>query len=29
MELVQPGLGLIIWMTISFALLIWILGKFA
>ena len=29
MELVQPGLGLIVWMTISFALLIWILGKFA
>ncbi|MCB2220895.1 MAG: F0F1 ATP synthase subunit B [Bacteroidetes bacterium] len=29
MELVQPGLGLIFWMTISFALLIWILAKFA
>lgn len=29
MELVQPGLGLIFWMTISFGLLIWILGKFA
>jgi F-type H+-transporting ATPase subunit b len=29
MELVQPGLGLIFWMTISFAILIWILGKFA
>lgn len=29
MELVQPGLGLIVWMTISFSLLLWILGKFA
>jgi len=29
MELVQPGLGLIFWMTISFAILIWILAKFA
>jgi F-type H+-transporting ATPase subunit b len=29
MELVQPGLGLIFWMTISFALLLWILAKFA
>ncbi len=29
MELVQPGLGLIVWMTVAFALLIWILGKFA
>lgn len=29
MELVQPGLGLIFWMTISFGLLIWILTKFA
>lgn len=29
MELVQPGIGLIIWMTIAFALLIWILSKFA
>lgn len=29
MELVQPGLGLIFWMTISFGILIWILGKFA
>jgi len=29
MELVQPGLGLIIWMTIAFSILLWILGKFA
>jgi F-type H+-transporting ATPase subunit b len=29
MELVQPGLGLIVWMTVAFSLLIWILGKFA
>lgn len=29
MELVQPGIGPIVWMTITFALLIWILGKFA
>ena len=29
MELVQPGLGLIFWMTIAFAILIWILTKFA
>jgi F-type H+-transporting ATPase subunit b len=29
MELVQPGIGLIIWMTIAFALLLWILAKFA
>ncbi len=29
MELVQPGLGLIIWMTIAFAILLWILAKFA
>ena len=29
MELVQPGLGLIFWMTIAFGLLLWILGKFA
>ncbi len=29
MELVQPGLGLIVWMTIAFGLLIFILGKFA
>ena len=29
MELVQPGLGLVFWMTLSFGTLIWILGKFA
>jgi F-type H+-transporting ATPase subunit b len=29
MELVQPGIGLIFWMTIAFALLIFILAKFA
>lgn len=29
MELVNPGLGLIFWMTISFALVLFILGKFA
>ncbi len=29
MELVQPGLGLIIWMTVAFSLLLWILAKFA
>lgn len=29
MELVQPGIGLIFWMTLSFAILIWLLAKFA
>jgi len=29
MELVNPGIGLIIWMTFSFALLIFILGRYA
>ncbi|MFC2101256.1 F0F1 ATP synthase subunit B [Bacteroidota bacterium] len=29
MELVNPGIGLIFWMTLSFGLVIWILGKFA
>jgi F-type H+-transporting ATPase subunit b len=29
MELVSPGIGLIFWMTLIFALLIFILGKFA
>ena len=29
MELVQPGIGLIFWMTLAFGLLLWILGKFA
>ncbi|MDZ7742613.1 MAG: F0F1 ATP synthase subunit B [Bacteroidota bacterium] len=29
MELVQPGIGLIFWMTLSFGIVIWILAKFA
>ncbi|MEZ5198021.1 MAG: F0F1 ATP synthase subunit B [Bacteroidales bacterium] len=29
MELVQPGIGLIFWMTVAFSLLLWILAKFA
>jgi len=29
MELITPGLGLIFWMTLSFGLLVFILGKFA
>lgn len=29
MELVTPGIGLIIWMTLAFAVLVWILAKFA
>jgi F-type H+-transporting ATPase subunit b len=29
MELVQPGIGLIFWMTLSFGILIWVLGKYA
>ncbi|MCB0807138.1 MAG: F0F1 ATP synthase subunit B [Bacteroidales bacterium] len=29
MELVQPGIGLIFWMTLAFGILIFILGKFA
>lgn len=29
MELVSPGIGLIFWMTLAFAILLWILGKFA
>lgn len=29
MELIQPGIGLIFWMTIGFLLLLWILAKFA
>ena len=29
MELVQPGIGLIIWMTLSFAVVLWVLTKFA
>jgi F-type H+-transporting ATPase subunit b len=29
MELITPGLGLIFWMTLSFLLIVYILGKFA
>jgi len=29
MELIQPGIGLIFWMTLSFAAVIYILGRFA
>ena len=29
MELVTPHIGLIFWMTLSFSIVIWILGKFA
>lgn len=29
MELINPGIGLIFWMTISFSLILFILGKFA
>lgn len=29
MELIQPGLGLIFWMLLSFSILLFILGKFA
>lgn len=29
MELIQPGIGLIFWMTISFGAVIFILGKYA
>jgi F-type H+-transporting ATPase subunit b len=29
MELINPGLGLIFWMTLAFLLLLFILGKFA
>jgi len=29
MELVSPGIGLIFWMTLTFVLLVFILGKFA
>ncbi len=29
MEIVQPGIGLIFWMTLSFAILLWVLAKFA
>lgn len=29
MELIQPGLGLIFWMTLSFGLVLFVLGKYA
>lgn len=29
MELVKPGIGLIFWMTLSFAIILWVLAKFA
>jgi F-type H+-transporting ATPase subunit b len=29
MELVSPGIGLIFWMTLSFLLVVWLLGRFA
>lgn len=29
MELVQPGIGLIFWMTLSFGIVLWILRKYA
>lgn len=29
MELVQPGIGLIIWMTLAFSIVLWVLAKFA
>ena len=29
MELVNPGIGLILWMTVAFAAILYILGKFA
>jgi F-type H+-transporting ATPase subunit b len=29
MELIQPGIGLIFWMTLSFGIVLFILGKFA
>jgi F-type H+-transporting ATPase subunit b len=29
MELVQPGIGLIFWMALTFGLLLWVLSKFA
>lgn len=29
MELVNPGIGLVFWMTVSFAILLWILAKYA
>jgi len=29
MDLVQPGLGLVIWMTVAFLIVLFLLGKFA
>ncbi|MDR2122062.1 MAG: F0F1 ATP synthase subunit B [Flavobacteriaceae bacterium] len=29
MDLLTPDIGLVVWMTISFVVLLWILGKFA
>ena len=29
MSLINPGFGLVIWMTIAFGILLWILAKFA
>jgi F-type H+-transporting ATPase subunit b len=29
MELVTPNIGLVFWMTLSFGIVVWILGKFA
>ncbi len=29
MELITPGIGLVVWMFVSFAILVFILGKFA
>lgn len=29
MELVNPGIGLIFWMTLAFGIVLWLLGKYA
>ncbi len=29
MELVSPGIGVIFWMTLSFGIVLWLLGKYA
>ncbi len=29
MSLINPGFGLVIWMTIAFGILLWVLAKFA
>ncbi len=29
MQLINPGLGLIFWMTLTFLLVLWVLGKYA